>query len=114
MFVTLETEEGKGTDLVPGRAQTRVVKTVGEVDWDGKKVWDFRQRAGRTRAAASRHRAPAQWQYARPLQHRLSAPGFAAPEVLDDVAYEVNADGNIVWTWRPPIISTRSASPPTS
>ena len=41
VFVTLETEEGKGTDLVPGRAQTRVVKTVGEVDWDGKKVWDF-------------------------------------------------------------------------
>ena len=34
VFVTLETEEGKGTDLVPGRAQTRVVKTVGEVDWN--------------------------------------------------------------------------------
>lgn len=37
IFVTLETEEGKGTDLVPGRVQTRIRKTVGEIDWDGKK-----------------------------------------------------------------------------
>jgi len=26
-------------------------------------------------------------------------PGFAAPQVLDDVVYEVNPDGDIVWTW---------------
>ena len=26
-------------------------------------------------------------------------PGFAAPQVLDDVAYEVNPEGEIVWTW---------------
>ena len=100
VFVTLESEDGKGTDLVPGRAQTRVVKTVGEVDWDGNKVWDFGASApgGRARQHHDIARLPngntlVLSNIAYPL------PGFAAPEVLDDVAYEVNPDGDIVWTW---------------
>ena len=77
VFVTLASEEGKGTDLVPGRAQTRIRKTVGEVDWNGAKVWEFgAECAGRPRAAASRHRPPAQRQYARSRQYLLSAAGL--------------------------------------
>ena len=100
VFVTLETEEGKGTDLVPGRAQTRVVKTVGEVDWDGKKVWDFG--ASAPGGLARQHHDIARLPNGNTLVLSNIAyplPGFAAPQVLDDVAYEVNPDGDIVWTW---------------
>jgi len=100
VFVTLESEEGKGTDLVPGRGQTRVVKTVGEVDWSGKTVWEFGSSApgGRARQHHDIARLPngntlVLSNIAYPL------PGFAAPQVLDDVAYEVNPEGDIVWTW---------------
>ncbi|OAI23747.1 ArsR family transcriptional regulator [Methylosinus sp. R-45379] len=100
IFVTLESEEGRGTDLTPGRAQTRVRKTVGEVDWDGKPVWSFgsaapggvaRQHHDITRLPNGNTLLLANISY--PL------PGFAAPQVLDDVAYEANPDGDIVWTW---------------
>ena len=100
IFVTLETEEGKGTDLVPGRVQTRINKTVGEVDWDGKTLWRFG-------GAAPSGRAQQHHDIARlPNGNTLvlanivySLPGFAAPQVLDDLAYEVDPEGEIVWTW---------------
>jgi len=100
IFVTLETEEGKGTDLVPGRVQTRINKTVGEVDWDGKTLWRFG-------GAAPSGRAQQHHDIARlPNGNTLvlanivySLPGFAAPQVLDDLAYEVDPKGEIVWTW---------------
>ncbi|WP_202620464.1 aryl-sulfate sulfotransferase [Methylocystis heyeri] len=100
IFATLETEEGKGTDLLPGRSQTRIVKRVGEIDWDGKPVWEFGQSApgGRARQHHDISRLPngntlVLSNIAYPL------PGFAQPQVLDDVAYEVNPDGDVVWTW---------------
>ena len=100
IFATLESEEGKGTDLVPGRVQTRIVKTVGELDWDGGVVWRFG-------AAAPGGRAQQHHDIARlPNSNTLvlsnivyPLPGFTAPQVLDDLAYEVNPDGEIVWTW---------------
>jgi hypothetical protein len=100
IFVTLETEEGKGTDLVPGRGQTRIVKTVGEVDWDGKAVWSFGASApgGRARQHHDISRLPnGNTLVLSNISYAL--PGFAPPQVLDDVAYEVNPDGDIVWTW---------------
>jgi len=45
VFVTLEMTEGKGTDLVPGQVSCQVAKTVGELDWDGKTVWSFGNKA---------------------------------------------------------------------
>jgi hypothetical protein len=100
IFATLESEEGKGTDLVPGRVQTRIVKTVGELDWDGGTVWRFG-------AAAPGGRAQQHHDIARlPNGNTLvlsnivyPLPGFAVPQVLDDLAYEVNPEGEIVWTW---------------
>ncbi|CAN2536196.1 hypothetical+protein [Methylocapsa aurea] len=100
IFVTLESAEGRGTDLTPGRNQTRIRKTVGEVDWDGKPVWSFGSEA--PGGVARQHHDIARL----PNGHTLllanisyPLPGFAAPQVLDDVAYEVNPDGEIVWTW---------------
>lgn len=100
VFVTLETEEGKGTDLVPGRAQTRIRKTVGEVDWDGKKVWEFGSSAPGGRA--QQHHDIARLPNGNTLVLAnivYPLPGFAVSQVLDDVAYEVNPEGDIVWTW---------------
>lgn len=100
ILVTLETEDGKGTDLIPGRTQTRVRKTVGEVDWNGKKVWEFGADAsdGRARQHHDIARLPnGNTLVLANLTYPL--PGFAAPKVLDDVAYEVNPEGEIVWTW---------------
>jgi hypothetical protein len=100
VFVTLESGEGKGTDLVPGRVQTRIVKTVGEVDWNGKNVWEFGPSAPGGRAL--QHHDIARLPNGNTLVLSNIAyplPGFAAPQVLDDVAYEVSPDGDIVWTW---------------
>ncbi len=100
VFVTLETEEGRGVDLVPGRAATRIRKTVGEVDWDGKPVWTFGASAPGGRA--QQHHDIARLPNGNTLvlsNISYPLPGFAAPQVLDDVAYEVNPDGDIVWTW---------------
>ena len=100
VFVTLETEEGRGTDLLPGRVQTRIVKTVGEVDWDGKKTWEFGSSApgGRAQQHHDISRLPnGNTLVLSNIVYPL--PGFALPQVLDDVAYEVNPEGDIVWTW---------------
>ncbi|GLI92330.1 hypothetical protein LMG27198_13220 [Methylocystis echinoides] len=100
IFVTLATEEGKGTDLVPGRAQTRIRKAVGEVDWSGAKIWEFGPNAPGGRA--QQHHDIARLPNGNTLVLAnvvYPLPGFSAPQVLDDVAYEVNADGDIVWQW---------------
>lgn len=100
VFVTLETEEGKGADLVPGRTQTRIRKTVGEVDWDGKRVWSFGEKAPGGRAY--QHHDIARLPNGNTLvlsNVSYPLPGFAAPQVIDDVAYEVSPEGDIVWTW---------------
>lgn len=100
IFVTLETEEGKGTDLVPGRVQTRIRKTVGEIDWDGKKLWAFGASAPGGRAQQHHDIARLPNGNTLVLANVLyPLPGFATPQVLDDVAYEVNPEGEIVWTW---------------
>lgn len=100
IFVTLETEEGKGTDLVPGRVQTRIRKTVGEVDWDGKTLWAFGASAPGGRARQHHDIARLPNGNTLVLANVLyPLPGFAAPQVLDDVAYEVSPEGEIVWTW---------------
>ncbi|MBY6243093.1 aryl-sulfate sulfotransferase, partial [Methylosinus sp. Sm6] len=100
VFVTLESEEGKGTDLAPGRAQTRIRKTVGEVDWSGAPLWSFGKSAPDGRA--HQHHDIARLPNGNTLVlSNLSypLPGFSAPQVLDDVAYEVDPEGEIAWTW---------------
>ena len=58
----------------PADVQTRIRKTVGEVDWNGAPLWSFGTiRAGRPRASASRHRPPAERQHAGARQYLLSS-----------------------------------------
>jgi hypothetical protein len=100
VFVTLENEQGKGTDLVPGRGLTQTRKTVGELDWDGKVLWQFGAKAPNGRAEQHHDIARLPNGNSLVLANILHPrPGFAAAQSLDDVVYEVNPAGEVVWTW---------------
>lgn len=94
-------------------------QAIGELDWNGKVVWQWGAAASSAQDAYS---TPVEGQ-AHPqvpggsakqhhdwrrlkngntlvlanLVHPLA--GFSAPQVLDDVIYEVNQQGDIVWKW---------------
>ena len=99
VLVTLSMVNAEGTDLVPG-ATGRTAQTIGEFDWDGKTVWTFGERAP-DRLARQHHdfdRLPngntlVLANLLRPIK------GFKQPRLLDDVIYEVDSTGNVVWTW---------------
>lgn len=100
VFVTLETAEGQGTDLVPGQVSRRIAKTVGELDWNGQVVWSFGEKA--PGGAAQQHHDWARLPNGNTvilanLVHPVK--GFKQPKVLDDVVYEVNPAGEVVWRW---------------
>lgn len=100
VLVTLETGDGRGVDLVPGRAGPRVSKTIGELDWDGKARWRFGPQA--PGGLAQQHHDWARLPNGNTLvlaNLRHAVPGFRQKEVLDDVAYEVDPGGAIVWRW---------------
>jgi outer membrane protein assembly factor BamB len=102
VFVTLETIEGKGTDLVPGQLNRRISKIVGELDWDGNKVWSFGEGEKTPGGAAQQHHDWARLTNGNTvilanLTHRIN--GFKHPLVMDDVIYEINPNGEVVWKW---------------
>jgi hypothetical protein len=100
VFVTLATIEGQGTDLVPGQVTTRISKTIGELDWQGRAVWSFGEKApdGLARQHHDWGRLPnGDTIVLSNLVH--SVKGFKQTRLLDDVIYEVNPAGAIVWTW---------------
>jgi hypothetical protein len=100
VFVTLAQGDGSGTELVPGRVGTRVSKTIGELDWDGQTVWQFGDKApgGFARQHHDWARLPnGNTIVLANLTHAV--PGFKQKQVLDDVFYEVNPAGEIVWRW---------------
>jgi len=100
VLLTLETVNGTGTDLVPGRVTTRISKTIGELDWDGKPVWTFGEKA--PGGLAQQHHDWARLPNGNTLiLSNLLHPvaGFKLPQILDDVIYEVNPAGAVVWSW---------------
>lgn len=100
VFVTLSVVEGSGTDLVPGLTRTRISKTIGELDWDGKVVWEFGDKAvgGKAQQHHDWARLPnGNTLVLANLVHLVK--GSKQPKVLDDVIYEVNPAGEIVWKW---------------
>jgi len=100
VFVTLESEQGKGTDLLPGMGITAIRKTVGELDWQGHVVWRFGAKAPGGRAQQHHDIARLPNGNTLVLANLLhSLPGFAVGQMLDDVVYEVNPAGEIAWTW---------------
>jgi hypothetical protein len=100
VFVTLETAKGSGIDLVPGRVNSQISKTIGELDWDGKTVWHFGEKA--PGGLAQQHHDWARLPNGNTivlsnLVHPIA--GFKQTHILDDVIYEVNPAGDIVWRW---------------
>lgn len=101
VLVTLASIDASGTGLVPGRAILEVTKTIGELDWDGKTVWEWGGDKAPGGAAQQHH----DWRRL-PNGHTLilanllhPVPGFAQPQVLDDVIYEIEPSGTIIWKW---------------
>ena len=100
VLVTLENASGSGVDLVPGRAGPQVSKTIGELDWDGQVRWRFGAQA--PGGLAQQHHDWARLPSGHTLvlsNLRHPVAGFKRPEVLDDVFYEVDEAGAIVWRW---------------
>ncbi len=100
VLLTLATVEGGGRDLVPGRISARITKTIGELDWGGATLWTFGDKApgGRAQQHHDLARLPSgNTIVLANLTHPVK--GFDQPEVLDDVVYEVDPKGAVVWTW---------------
>jgi hypothetical protein len=87
VFVTLETTEGKGTGLVPGQINRRIAKTIGELDWEGKTVWSFGEKA--PGGAAQQHH---DWA-------RLPNGNTFIDEGQSGRLFQVTPDGDIVWEY---------------
>jgi Arylsulfotransferase (ASST) len=100
VLVQLSTDERAGAGVVPNMPAEFRNRTVGELDWDGKTVWEWGEQA--PNGAARQHH---DW-------HRLAngntlllanslhpVAGFKLPKILDDVIYEVAPEGRIVWQW---------------
>ncbi len=83
------------------RAIPEINKTIGEVDWDGKTVWEWGGDKAPGGAADQHHdwrRLPnGNTLILANLLHPV--PGFFQPQVLDDVIYEIEPGGAIVWKW---------------
>jgi hypothetical protein len=100
VFVTIATIEGSGTDLVPGQVTTRISKTIGELDWQGRTVWSFGEKAPDGLARQHHDWGRLSDGNTVVLSNLLhSVKGFKQARLLDDVIYEVNPAGAIVWTW---------------
>lgn len=100
VLLTLATIDGKGTDLVPGQVTTRISQTIGELDWNGDTVWQFGAKAPDGLARQHHDWARLGNGNTLVLSNLLHAvKGFKQPRLLDDVIYEVNPAGEIVWRW---------------
>lgn len=75
-------------------------QAIGVLDWDGKKQWEWSQQA--PDGAARQHH---DWQRLANgntllLSNKLhKIPGFALEQTIDDVIYEVDGKGQVVWQW---------------
>ena len=75
-------------------------KSLAELDWNGKVVWQWGANA--PGGAAQQHHDWARLANGNTLVlsvvvHPL--PGFALPKLVDDAIYEVTPTGDIVWRW---------------
>ena len=75
-------------------------KIIGEMDWDGRVVWQWGEQApgGAARQHHDLHRlANGNTILLSNTTHPV--PGFSLPQVTDDVIYEITPKGEIVWKW---------------
>jgi hypothetical protein len=101
LLVQLSTIEGGGAGVVPNMPAEFNNKTIGELDWDGKTVWEWGKEA--PGGGARQHH---DWQREANGNTLVLAndyhpiAGFKLPKILDDVIYEVTPAGKIVWQWK--------------
>jgi len=101
VLVQLSTTDAAGAGVVPNMPAEFRNKTIAELDWDGKVVWQWGEQA--PGGAARQHH---DW-YREANGNTLvlansfhPIPGFKLPNVLDDVIYEVTKDGKVAWRWQ--------------
>jgi hypothetical protein len=100
---TTRSMAGSGTAVLPGVSPATIsltIKAFGEVDWNGKIVWEWGEQA--PGGAALQHHDWSRLTNGNTLIlanliHPL--PGFAQPKMFDDVIYEVTPTGDIAWQW---------------
>jgi hypothetical protein len=101
VLVQYESIAGKGTSETPGKNSIFSNKTIAELDWTGTAVWKFGEKAPGGNA-----RQHHDWQRLANgntlvlANQLIPIPGFKLPKLLDDVIYEVNPAGDIVWSWK--------------
>ena len=75
-------------------------KTIGELDWDGRIIWQWGAQApgGAARQHHDLHRLQnGDILLLANVMHPV--PGFTLPELTDDAIFQVNPRGEIVWRW---------------
>jgi Arylsulfotransferase (ASST) len=100
VMVQISAIPGEETGIVPGTPEIFRNKIFGELDWDGKIVWQWGNEA--PGGAARQHH---DWQrlangntlVLSNLNHKIF--GFKLATLLDDVIYEVAPDGKVAWRW---------------
>lgn len=92
--------QGLQTSVVPGRPALSVNQSIGELDWHGRVTWEWGSQA--PGGAAQQHHDWARL----PNGHTLvlstvnhAIAGFSNPHMLDDVIYDVDPAGKVVWKW---------------
>jgi hypothetical protein len=101
VLVQLSTDERSGAGIVPHMPAEFRNRTIGELDWDGKTVWEWGEQA--PGGAARQHHDWAREANGNTLILANSfhpIAGFKLPEILDDVIYDVAADGRLLWQWQ--------------
>jgi hypothetical protein len=84
----------------PARPEFFRNKTIGELDWDGRIVWQWGSQApgGAARQHHDLHRLPnGDTLMLANVIH--PGPGFSLPTITDDAIYQVSPRGEIVWKW---------------
>ena len=100
VMVQLADMTGSETGMIPGLPALFKNKTIGELDWDGKVVWQWGETA--PGGAAQQHHDWARLPNGNTLVLSVLSyqiPDFTLPKQLDDVICEVTPKGDIVRKW---------------
>jgi hypothetical protein len=84
----------------PAKQENFRNKAIGELDWDGRVVWQWGTEApgGAARQHHDLHRLPnGDTLILANLEHPIS--GFSLPTITDDAIYQVSPRGETVWKW---------------
>jgi len=91
---------GEGTSALPGMPTVLKDRSVGEVDWGGKTVWEWgTQVPGGSLLQHHDIRRLANGDTLILADIFQAIPGFKAPKLLDDVIYDVMPSGEVAWRW---------------